>query len=457
MKKFYIFLIIILGGVVGIINGNVMADDEPEPILPDIYIKAINPGYTVDGVSNVGEMIEIGRKNSDAPISLAGLTISYTNSSGNNTVLVDLSKYIWVAGETFYLRLVSSSELAQVRYTKTLAFKAGLSLMQDDEVLDSVCWTGAEGCVNAFSSSEPTTLVRNLETGEFEHLSNYEILEGGILDVVEDEPAETLENVSVCKNVVFSEILSFYETLQSEQFIELFNNGSEGVRLDECSIKYKNKLYPLSGLIGAEEYFVRYLSDFKLTKNPVSSGTLELIDADGSVVDKLVYPNGQKKGTSFALIGFDASGLEIWRTTYAPTPGEANNFQEFRTCEAGKVINEETGNCVKITSVSEKICGEGQYLNILTGRCKKIPEDAGVKECKEGYVLNEETGRCKKIKNNDGATFALVPETYNENSNFVALWLVLGVVGIGLIYIVYEFRHDIIKLWKTKLPRSKDG
>lgn len=454
MKKFYIFLIMVVGGAMGIINGNVIAISDE---LPDIYIKAVNPGYTVDGVSNVGEMIEIGRKNSDEPISLAGLTISYTNSSGNSAVLADLSKYIWVAGETFYLRLASSPELAQVRYSKTLAFKAGLSIVQDDEVIDSVCWTGAEGCAGVFNSSKPTTLVRDLETGEFRHLSNYEISEGGILDVVEDEPPETLENVSVCKNVVFSEILSFYETLQSEQFIELFNNGAESVQLDGCSLKYKNKLYSLSGLISPEGYFVRNLFDFKLTKNPVSSGVLELIDADGTVVDKLVYPNGQKKGTSYAMIGFSADGSEIWRTTYAPTPGEANNFQEFRTCEAGKVINEETGNCVKVTSVAEKICGEGQYLNILTGRCKKIPENTGPKECKEGYVLNEETGRCKKIKQNDGATFALVPETYNENSNFVALYLVLGVVGVGLIYIVYEFRRDIIRVWKTKLRRSKDG
>lgn len=436
-----------------------MADEEPEPILPDIYIKAVNPGYTVDGTQNVGEMIEIGRKNSDTPISLAGLTISYTNSSGNEAVLADLSKYVWIAGETFYLRLASSLEPAQVRYSKTLALSAGpINLMQDDEILDSVCWTGKEGCYKPFSSANPTTLIRDLETGEFRHLSNYETNEGGVVEFIDDGAgAEMIEASSVCKGVMFSEILSYYETLQSEQFIELFNNGSENVQLDGCSIKYKNKLYPLSGLVGPEGYFVRYLSDFKLTKNPVSSGILELVEADGTVIDKLVYPNGQRKGTAYAMIGYDNSGLEIWKTTYAPTPGEANNFQEFRTCEEGKVINEATGNCVKITSVSEKICGEGQYLNILTGRCKKIPEDAGVKECKEGYVLNEETGRCKKIKNNDGASFALVPETYNKSSNFVALYLVLGVVGVGLIYVVYEFRHDIIRVWKTKLRRSKDG
>ena len=98
---------------------------------------------------------------------------------------------------------------------------------------------------------------------------------------------------------------------------------------------------------------------------------------------------------------------------------------------------------MKVTSVAEKICGPGQYLNILTGRCKKIPEIAAEKKCKEGYELNEETGRCRKIKDNDGADYTLVPETFEEEKSFVALYLVLGVLVVGIGYIVYEFRHEI--------------
>ena len=144
---------------------------------------------------------------------------------------------------------------------------------------------------------------------------------------------------------------------------------------------------------------VRYLDDFKLTKNPTTSNMLELIDSNGDVLDRLEYYNGQRKGTSYAFVGYDSGGGELWRITYAPTPGEPNNYQEYRVCEVGKVLNEATGNCVKVTSVAEKICGEGQYLNILTGRCRKIEEsDSGVKECKEGYYYYEETGRCRKIK-----------------------------------------------------------
>lgn len=462
MKKLFIFIYVAVGMVVGVtFNGifgaaDAWAEDSRESTLaeslPEIYIKAVNPGYTVDGTANVGEMIEIGRKNSDDLISLAGLSIGYTNSSGNTTTLVEFSKHFRWTGETILLRLASSigSELANFLYTKTLAFKAGpLTLMRDGEVIDSACWTGKDGCASAFNSAKPTTLVRNLATGEFEHWSDYVpnydaesvFSEGGD----KNDSGEVVETVSQCKGMKFSEILSYYETLQSEQFIELYNNSAETIRLDGCAIKYKNKTYVLSGMVKAEGYFVYSPSEFKLTKNPITSNTLELIDANGDVLDKLVYPNGQRKGTAYALVGYDAEGKELWKVTYAPTPGEANNYQEFRTCEEGKVINEATGNCVKVTSIVEKICGAGQYLNILTGRCKKIPETTTT-TCKEGYYLYEETGRCRKITENTGADYALVPETYSEESSFVALYLVLGVVGVGLVYVVYEFRHDIMKL-----------
>ena len=203
-----------------------------------------------------------------------------------------------------------------------------------------------------------------------------------------------------------------------------------------------------------EGYFARYLTDFSITKNPTNANTLELVDVNGEVVDKLTYPNGQRKGTSWALIGYDEKGEPFWRTTFAPTPGEPNNYQEYRTCEAGKVINEATGNCVNVTVVEPKTCPAGQYLNPLTGRCRKI-EVATAKTCKEGYVLNEETGRCRKVVENEGADYSLVKEVYNESSSFVGLNLVIGVVVAGIIYIICEFRREIGKLLRKVFRRVR--
>ena len=452
MKKLKIFL----GGICGVILLSAMLVGcsvgaiEISSEVPEIYIKAINPGYTVDGKSNVGEMIEIGRKESDTPISLAGMTIGYTNSSGNYTTLVEFPENSWMTGETILLRLASSpeSELAAVNYSKTLAFKGGIELKRGEEVVDVVCWTGKDGCYKDFKSANPTVLVRNLETGEFEHVGvvEYEVkydVESYFVDEAKDDEGYG-QVASQCKSLQFSEILSYYEASRTEQFIEIYNFGAEQVLLDGCQIRYKNKNYDLHGIIGAEGQYVYYTSEFSLTKNPTNFNTLEIIDVDGAVVDILNYPNGQRKGTSYILVGYDEKGEEIWRVTYAVTLGEPNNYQEFRTCEEGKVINEATGNCVKVAVVSEKVCNEGYYLNVLTGRCNKI-KVAEEKTCKEGYYLNPETNRCKKIVENTGANYSLEPESYEEESSFVALYAVIGLVGVGVVYLIYEFRHEIAR------------
>ena len=458
MKNFQYVLRFGLGMIMTIVGAVLIIEtacaEEIMPEFPEIYIKAINPGYTIDGKSNVGEMIEIGRRDSDTPFLLAGATVGYTNSSGNYYVLYEFPEYSWMTGETLLLRLASSleSELAAVNYTKTLAFKAQLDLRVNGEVIDEVCWTGKKGCYAEFKSASPTTLVRNMETGLFEHTIEYTPVFDEKSYYVEEK--EEKEKISQCKSLEFSEILSYYETLKSEQFIEIYNRSSEQILLDGCMIRYKNKKYPLTGILEPERYLVYYPKEFSLTKNPTNSNMLEILDTDDSVVDKLIYPNGQRKGAAYAFVGYDEKGEEIWRVTYAPTPGEPNNYQEFKTCEKGKVINKETGNCVKITTVSEKICKEGYYLNLLTGRCRKI-ETATTKTCKEGYYYNEATGRCRKIKENTGANYSLEPENYEEKSSFVALYAVLGVVGVGLIYLIYEFRREIARLFGKVFRRFR--
>ncbi len=438
-------------------SGLVEGDDEEEIWKsPELYIKAVNPGYKIDGISNVGEMIEIGREESDELVSLAGVAVGYTNSSGNYSVIFEFPENSFLAGDSILLKLASSPEheLANALYTKTLAMSGSLTLLKNGTRIDEVCWTGKSGCYKAFNSAKRTVLVRDEETGKFEHLdiAEYEpeYLEENYK--VEKKEEESLVTPGECSGVVFSEILTYYSDEASEQFIELHNYTSETKSLDGCMIRYKNKKHVLTGKIAAEEYFAYYPVDngFKLTKNPTKSNVLELIDGNEKVVDKLEYKNGQKKTTALAMLGVDEKGEEIWKSTYTPTPGEANNYQEFRTCERGKVINEKTGNCVKVTSVAQKICKAGYYLNTATGRCKKKTV-ATQKTCKEGYYLNPETNRCKKIKENSGADYSLKPEEYEENSAFAAIWAVAGVAAVGIIYLGYEFRSEIGKRFKKLL------
>ena len=90
-------------------------------------------------------------------------------------------------------------------------------------------------------------------------------------------------------------------------------------------------------------------------------------------------------------------------------------------------------------------------MNILTGRCRKIPQEAAKKECKEGYYLNPETNRCRKIVENKGADYELKPSENEGESSFVAWWIVGIVVLVGVLYLVYEFRSELVRLFRRAL------
>lgn len=460
---------------------------ETPQITSALIIKAINPGYTVDGNRDVGEFIEL-QNSTDASLSLAGYSLRYTNSSGKQTTLIDFSEGGSMVGEFLLLRLARRSDGtdAEATYTTAIAAtNARLELLLYEEVVDQVCWSRstwefANNCAKVFDSDKPSTLVRNSVTETtFQHLYtdyelHYDVSHPTLkLPPEPENPTETLPpNADItqpstpddtsnstsqkpnpqCSGLEFTEVLAYYSDDSTEQFIELYNATDQEINLTGCSISYKKKTYPLSGQIQADDYFVIYPINFKpsftLTKNPSSSNTIELIDADGTTLDILIYSHGQKKSMSYAKF-IDTDGSESWNLTYAPTPGEDNTYQEFRTCPAGKVINPATGNCIKVTATSTTTseCPAGKYRNPLTGRCKNIESSTTeLKLCSEGYERNPETNRCRKVKaENDGAGYALVPTTYSNKSTFVALGIVILLVSLGAIYIILQFRHELAR------------
>ncbi|MBO7664894.1 hypothetical protein J6S46_03515 [Candidatus Saccharibacteria bacterium] len=424
------------------------------PALPIIYIKAVNPGYTVDGKTNVGEMIELVRNDdSDAPLSLAGLKIGYTNSSGNSVDLHEFPDNSWLTGEGLLLHFSGNEMPAHLSYLKTLAFKAGpLTLTLNGEVIDSVCWTGKDECQEAFSSTHPTTLVRNVEANVFSHLENYEPTFRA--DAYYETPVPDETPPRQCERLEFSEILSYFESSANEQFIEIFNPTAEQVLLNGCQIKYKNNLLKLEGIIGPEKYQAIYPTDWHFTKNPTTENQVELIDVDGSLVDTLIYRNNQKKAASLAKFGVDKNGEALWRSTYSQTPGDENIYTEFPPCPDGKVLNENTGNCVKITTLpAAKTCPAGSYLNPETGRCKKYVTKVET-TCAEGYFKNPLTGRCKKIVVNDGASFPVnQEEEFQVTTTFTAAYALIAVILVGVAYAVFQFRHRLKRLF-DKVFRS---
>lgn len=461
-------------------------DDEDEEFcddelieLPELYFAAVNPGYTS---KNVGELIEI-RSPLEAPHSLAGIQISYSQPWKDSVILAEFDQDAWMTGDNLVLRYKSTEGDANLTYVKSLTQSAGvLTLERDGEILDTICWGGE--CENAkFKSGSGETLVFNIFTGNYERIldyspefseMNYEIREDSEAEETEstsneleeskaknansEEKASPAANKAVahCGSLSFSEILTYYETDSGEQFVELKNNSDGTVRLDGCQLKYKNKLHALSGEVSGNEFYVYRPEGFTFTKKPSSSNTLALVDEDETIVDTLVWTSAQKKSTSLAQFDFASDGSENWLVTYQPTPGAENVYQEFRTCVEGKIINPETGNCVKITTTTAKTCKDGYYLNPSTNRCKKIAsETTSVKTCQEGYYLSPSTNRCRKTKVNDGAGYGLTSgdDEYNNTSNFVAGWAVAGVLVLLTGYIIYQYRLEIRGLFDKVFRR----
>ncbi len=159
---------------------------------------------------------------------------------------------------------------------------------------------------------------------------------------------------------------------------------------------------------------------------------------------------------------------------------ETNPSADTKTCPEGKFLNPKTNRCKNIQEVSEtstgktittydpntgeatttKVCNEGYYLNTETNRCNKVKDDAktsSIKTCPEGQVLNPETNRCKKIKENGGADYKLdVPELGDSGENtFAAVGSILAILAVGTGFVVFQFRHEIAKFFKSLFPGKK--
>ena len=179
-------------------------------------------------------------------------------------------------------------------------------------------------------------------------------------------------------------------------------------------------------------------------------------------------------------------------TTYDPETGEATTV---KVCNEGYYLKEETNRCNKIpadstssnsssssssssnsSSSATKTCPEGKFLNPKTNRCKNLQtvtesstgktvttydpatgESKTEKICNEGYELNPDTNRCKKKKENAGEEYPLeVPELGSEgDNNFVAIGSVAAIIAVGTGFIIFQFRHEIVKFVKGMKKRQK--
>ena len=176
-------------------------------------------------------------------------------------------------------------------------------------------------------------------------------------------------------------------------------------------------------------------------------------------------------------------------TTYDPETGEGTTIKIFNE---GYELNEETNRCnktkeEKTTTKTEKTtktsssststtktCPEGKFLNPKTNRCKnlqtitesttgktvttydpKTGEATTEKICNDGYELDSDSNRCKKKKENKGEDYNIAVPELGGKPNFIALGSVALIIVAGVAFVVFEFRHEIMKFFKGMKIRRK--
>ena len=182
-----------------------------------------------------------------------------------------------------------------------LASTAGrLKLMQGDTIIDEICW-GKLTCDNAmtkvrYRQRENKTAIRCRGLEPFIYEQYYPEIDSA----AHLYPRARAEN-KMCHALAYRlrKYIRITKKIPHEQFIELYNDSDLRFHLDACTLRYKNRNYPLLGVIAPKSYSL--LQDILLTKDPSSSLTIELLDANGQVF-AAEYFHGQKKSTSYALL-----------------------------------------------------------------------------------------------------------------------------------------------------------
>ncbi len=129
------------------------------------------------------------------------------------------------------------------------------------------------------------------------------------------------------------------------------------------------------------------------------------------------------------------------------------------TCPEGKYLNILTGRCKKIESDTTTACKEGYYRNPETGRCKKQEAEKQAAECADGYERNPETNRCRKIRTSSDVDYAVEPtaETSERPNTKVFIGgIVLAVLLIlAIAFTIFQFRREIAKFFRRIWQRIR--
>ena len=272
------------------------------------------------------------------------------------------------------------------------------------------------------------------------------------------------------------------------EFIEIYNPNDSDIDLVNYvfyvgtnDTTFYN--FPTGSQIKADQYVAFSNDDIKFTLVN-TTGSVRLYSTDNFLIDETPIYENPGDGMAWALID------GVWQYTNQPTPGSANMVSLIETkvevdtkidlqpcadnqyrspdtnrcrlietvsstlvpCQDGQYRSEETNRCRSIASdiVTLIPCAEGQERNPDTNRCRSVTAAvlgaSDLVACKEGQERNPDTNRCRNIVSSIPAA-AFAPEQTNEPlNNYIGWWVLAGVGLVAIIYGVWEWRQEIMKL-----------
>lgn len=308
-------------------------------------------------------------------------------------------------------------------------------------------------------------------------------------------PDYYLSQVGECKHNVL--LLQISEVLPNvtgvddgKEFIEIFNPNEVDIDLSKYMFSAgigdgeKYFEFPADSIIEAGKYLAFYNLAIPFTlKN--TNDAVRIYSIDNVLLDEMLLYENPKVDETWAKIN------NSWQYSNRPTPGSENlgyfqavkevaadeaelapcGVNQYRSsetnrcrnivisestlapCKDGQYRSEETNRCRNIVSdvVEYMPCDEGQERNPETNRCRSVIAGSvlgasDLAPCPEGQERNLETNRCRKVVGEiPEAEYKTEPVSQSGSNNI--LWWSLGGVGIiAVVYAIWEWRREIIRL-----------
>lgn len=284
-----------------------------------------------------------------------------------------------------------------------------------------------------------------------------------------------------CSGLVISEVLPNPSGADSgNEFIELYNPTKNPISLKGCSLEVGSNSYKFNDNSVKNGTYKAFYDDLTGLNLPNSSGgTIYLLDADNTELDKVSYQANLDDDVSWVLSNYTRK----WSISYASTPNTENEIVTVEPCPSGQIRNQETNRCNNIISDSSlskcpsgKVrnpdtnrcrnilsavsaltpCKTGQARNPETNRCKSIlASSSSLKPCAANQERNPETNRCRKVGATLNASDSKVKDVISEvESDSPMSWFAAGFSAVGAIgYAFWEWRNEFFE--KLSAIKSK--